>query len=181
MDHVSIAEGGVVLLQGTRKPVLPSVVGRISQPGDLALVIVDSRNAKVSGSHLAWVRRRDAANDPDQAKYCQVSDALAADAWSAIVEHNWTRLATAVNNAHEAMRDLQHMSTPALEALRNAALSVGFPGAKISGSGSGGCLVAVTRRADVDDQVEAFRRAIQAFVPPPRVMPVDIHTAAWRP
>jgi mevalonate kinase len=181
MDHVAIAEGGVMLLQGTREPTLPSVVARISQPGDLALVVIDSRHAKISGSHLAWVRQRDAEHDADQAEYCQACDALAAEAWSAIVEHNWMRLGAAVNSAHEAMRDLQHMSTPHLEALRDAVLSAGFPGVKVSGSGSGGCLVAVTRRADVDDQVMAFRHAARAFAPPPAAIPIDVQAAAWPP
>jgi mevalonate kinase len=181
MDHVTIKDGGIILLQGTRKPVLPSVIARVATPGDLGLVIIDSRSTKVCGSHLAWVRSRDAEHNPEQARYCQVCDALASRAWSSVVTRDWMRLAAVVNSAHEAMRDLQHMSTPLLETLREAALSVGFPGVKITGSGSGGCLVAVTTRADVSAQVASLRRITRALTPVPAVIPVGIQSAAWEP
>lgn len=181
MDHVAIADGGVMLLQGRRESVLPLVIERIASPGDLGLVIIDSRNTKVCGDHLAWARRRDGDRHPDQERYCRICDALAAEAWSAIVAHDWMRLAAAVNGAHEAMRDLQHMSTPFLETLREAALSAGFPGVKICGSGSGGCLVAVTRHADVANQIAAFRGATSSFASVPVAIPAGIQSAAWEP
>lgn len=159
MDQVAIACRGIVRLQGTRERRPPAVVGHITdaaQVAGLGMAVFDSRSRKDSGKHLARIRERDLARDPRQSRYCEIVDQLTEGAWTAIRSRDWPELGTIMNQAHAAMRDLQDMSTPAIEAIRDIALSAGFDGVKITGSGSGGCLVGVVSRVSLG---EAVRRA----------------------
>jgi galactokinase len=61
-----------------------------------------------------------------------------------------------VNYQHELLRDLYDVSHPKLESLRDLALSSGAIGAKLSGAGMGGSIIALTR------DVEAARKCIGA-------------------
>jgi galactokinase len=181
MDHIAIASGGVVLLQGTRHRKPPVILGRIADPRGLALVVIDSGIKKTSGAHIARLRSREARNCPSQDQYCRLVDALSVQVWSAILDGDVKLLADAVNRAHEAMRDLQGMSTPLLEGVRASALAAGFPGVKITGSGSGGCLVAVTDSSAVGAQIAAFTSATSHLRPAPTAFPVAVEPREWRP
>jgi galactokinase len=51
------------------------------------------------------------------------------------------KLGMLMNQHHEDIRDLIGVSTPRIEEIRDAALASGALGAKIVGSGAGGCVV----------------------------------------
>jgi len=61
-----------------------------------------------------------------------------------------------MNYQHELLRDLYDLSLPRLESIRDAALQAGAYGAKISGAGLGGSLVALT------DSIRLGREVIEA-------------------
>jgi galactokinase len=52
--------------------------------------------------------------------------------------------------SHESLRDRLRVSTPELNSLVEAAMSAGALGARLTGAGFGGCIVALTRRADLE-------------------------------
>jgi galactokinase len=56
--------------------------------------------------------------------------------------------AEAINGSHESLRDLLRVSTPALDALVNAAREAGALGARLTGAGFGGCAVIFCRAAE---------------------------------
>lgn len=58
-------------------------------------------------------------------------------------------LGTIMNYQHELLRDLYEVSTPRLEELRNTLLQSGALGAKISGAGLGGSIIALVRDTTV--------------------------------
>ncbi len=58
---------------------------------------------------------------------------------------------------HRNLRDAQQISTPKIERMINASLEVGALGAKINGSGGGGCMFAYA-----PDHAEAVAQAIEA-------------------
>ena len=62
------------------------------------------------------------------------------------------RLGTLMNAAHESARDDYEISTPEIDALVDACLEAGAVGARITGAGWGGCVVALV----ASEQVEAF-------------------------
>jgi len=55
---------------------------------------------------------------------------------------NHLRFGTLLSQHHRNLRDSQRISTPKIERMINAALSAGALGAKINGSGGGGCMFA---------------------------------------
>jgi len=52
--------------------------------------------------------------------------------------------------SHESLRDRLRVSRPELNRLVDAAMSAGALGARLTGAGFGGCIVALTRRADLE-------------------------------
>lgn len=63
---------------------------------------------------------------------------------AALVGGDWTRLGVAMNEAHELLQAVD-VSTPALDALVDAARGAGALGAKLTGGGLGGAVVALAR------------------------------------
>jgi galactokinase len=60
-------------------------------------------------------------------------------------------LGKVMNYQHELLRDLYQVSTPRLEELRNTLLQSGALGAKISGAGLGGSVIALVRDSNMAD------------------------------
>lgn len=63
-----------------------------------------------------------------------------------------------MNRHHESIRDRLGVSTPKIDAMRDAALAAGAAGAKIVGSGAGGCLVILAPGAE-EAVIEGLRSA----------------------
>jgi galactokinase len=59
-----------------------------------------------------------------------------------------------MNYQHELLRDLYEVSTPRLEELRNTLLQSGALGAKISGAGLGGSVIALVRDSNVAEEAK---------------------------
>jgi galactokinase len=53
--------------------------------------------------------------------------------------------------SHASLRDRLRVSLPELDCLVDAAISAGALGARLTGAGFGGCIVALTRRADLEN------------------------------
>lgn len=63
-------------------------------------------------------------------------------------------LGTVMNYQHELLRELYEVSTPRLEELRSRLLQSGALGAKISGAGLGGSIIALVRDYSVGERVK---------------------------
>ena len=63
-------------------------------------------------------------------------------------------LGAVMNYQHELLRELYEVSTPRLEELRNRLLQSGALGAKISGAGLGGSIIALVRDYSVGERVK---------------------------
>ncbi|WP_369182259.1 galactokinase [Streptomyces sp. Y1] len=170
MDHLAVAEGGALLLDG-RERGLPRVRERLEFPDDWRVVVVDSGTRKDTRDHIRTVRAQLAAGDPDLAAYRAEADRASAAAWAALRGRDHEALGAAMARAHAAMRDFQGMSTPLLEELRSLALrAAGLP-LKVSGAGGGGSLVGVCRAADAPGVVARLAEALRGPHPGARVIP----------
>ncbi|MGW1372943.1 GHMP family kinase ATP-binding protein [Streptomyces sp. NPDC002446] len=169
MDHLAVIAGGALLLDG-RTAGLPEIRERAEFPRDWAVVVVDSATKKDTGDHIRVVRDQLAAGDDRLALYVERCDAASAAVWDAVHRSDLTALGAAMSEAHDAMRDLQGMSTPLLEELRALALrSAGLP-LKLSGAGGGGALVGVCPAADRARIVARLRQALHRSHPRARVI-----------
>lgn len=84
------------------------------------------------------------------------------------------RLLTA---SHASMRDDFEITTPHIDLIANAAVRNGALGARMTGGGFGGCVIALVDAAEVDPVVQAIRRSV---VDGGYVEPVITRTRAGR-
>lgn len=138
LDHTTVVFEGVLLFQHGSPP------RRIVSPNSFELVVLDSGGERQTGAMVAEVRARLQASpqviqplletirqDVQQAVKALESGDL--DALGALMNHNQQQL--------EALG----VSTPRLEALVKLARDAGALGAKLSGAGGGGVVVALAR------------------------------------
>lgn len=88
----------------------------------------------------------EAADLPDipkrRALHCATEHARVLDAVSALRTGNVSQLGAAMMQSHASMRDLFEMSLPEIDALVASAEELGAVGARLTGGGFGGCIVA---------------------------------------
>lgn len=174
MDHLTIALGGALLMQG-RQMGLPRLLGRTAWPADsVGVLLIESGEAKLCKEHIRYVRNQVRMDDPQLREYVTIVDECSQEVWDAIRGQRLPEMAGAVNRAHEAMRDLQGMSTQKIELLRGIALDCGCVGVKLTGSGGGGCLIAI---ADLQETGALKQRLCSMY----RTLGITAHVRQVRP
>jgi galactokinase len=79
------------------------------------------------------------------------------DKWQAFTTRELLQhLGVVMNGSHQSCRTLYECSCPELDALSTAALSAGALGARLTGAGWGGCIVALVRKAEVATFMQAL-------------------------
>jgi galactokinase len=82
---------------------------------------------------------------------------------------NWTGLGALLLESHRSLRDNFEVSTPELDALVNAAISAGAPGARMTGAGFGGSVIALAARQEArsiaDKACAAYARLYPGLEP----------------
>lgn len=180
MDHLTIIEGGVLLMSG-RRDGLPDLLGSAPWPPAMGLVVISSGEPKSTSRHLHQVRAQLTGHDPALREYIAEADMAAARVWRGVVTGDVDQVAAAMNQAHVSMRDRQGMSTRRLEELRDIALGLGFPGVKITGAGGGGALVAVAAAAECSRLVTGLRERCLDRGPAVRAVAVQPVAPGWYP
>lgn len=136
IDNVTAALGGLLRFQQS------SPVERISPAGSFYFVIAHSGQRSNTRDMVAQVTQR-LADRPDWARRTlDEVHALVLDAEVSLRSGDVLTLGRALDQNHEILRALD-LSTPRLEALCRAARSAGALGAKITGAGGGGCMIAL--------------------------------------
>ena len=72
---------------------------------------------------------------------------------------NYSVIGKLMNQHHVLLRDNLLITTPKIDAMINAALEAGAYGAKIVGSGKGGCIVALASKANENAIIKAIKNA----------------------
>ncbi|MFU7527758.1 galactokinase [Qipengyuania sp. ASV99] len=78
-----------------------------------------------------------------RALHCASEHRRVLDAVAALKADDMATLGRAMNESHVSMRDHFEMSLPAIDALVTDALTLGADGARLTGGGFGGCIVAI--------------------------------------
>jgi len=152
----------------------------IPLPDDLAIVVVHSGMARtLAGSQYAERRAacervaarlgvkalRDAtaeqvAEDP-RARHVVSENARVLAAARALADGDTETLGRLLRESHASLRDDYEVSTPELDALVEALEAAGAIGARLTGAGFGGCVVALAPREDAEgiaaDAAERYR------------------------
>ncbi len=143
----------------------------VGRPFDL--IIADSGVPSRTRDAIAEVRRRWEGN---RARYEQLFDAVGAavDAgYNAITEGDVPGLGVLMNRNQQLLRELG-VSTPELEHLIDAARNAGALGAKLSGGGMGGCILALVGETGSDAYVRERIAAALLTAGAQRVIPTTV-------
>ncbi|ANW22374.1 hypothetical protein I3J09_30655 (plasmid) [Streptomyces clavuligerus] len=172
MDQTSIIAGGAVRTEG-RDGSVPVLTGCVPFPEEWRIVVVDSATPKSTVRHLADVRRQSQEGDRRLDDYITAADRCAAQVWSAIADSDLTLLGSAMEQAHTAMRDIQHMSSSVLEDIRQITRrTVGLP-LKVTGAGGGGSMIGVCPRGDAGEIQRSLSRSLKEAYPRAQVLIAD--------
>lgn len=129
----------------------------VSYAEGLRLVIgnthVFAATSQVNGHVREWL-----AAQPARMHYFHEIGLLVRHAESALHTGDWTELGRLLN-LNQLVLERIGVSCPELEALNEAALSAGALGAKLSGSGGGGIMIALVTAEKVTDVAQAIIRA----------------------
>ncbi|MEV0279770.1 hypothetical protein AB0I22_25735 [Streptomyces sp. NPDC050610] len=172
MDQTAIIAGGTTLTEG-RDGSVPVLMACAPFPDAWKIVVIDSATPKSTSRHLADVRRQHALGDPELQRYIAAADRCAAQAWAAVASADLALLGEAMDDAHTAMRDIQHMSSEVLEHMRRTARrAVDLP-VKITGAGGGGSMIGICRAQDAAEISDVLSRRLHEDYPHARVLLAD--------
>jgi len=161
MDFLACTYGGVNKILSNDAPTATRLRDTIGVP----MILIDT-GQRHSTADVASKRDRFRSGEPGIRSYVARTPTIV-DALVAALEAekpDYAAVGTLLTEAHGLLRDLVHSSTPLIEECVARCLAAGAYGAKLSGSGHGGCLFALCPW----DALEAVRSAVAEL--PVRVM-----------
>jgi mevalonate kinase len=143
MDFLSCAYGGVCVIRpgGTDQP----TATRFADGLDIPVLLIDTGQRRTTSRALSDKRHRYAAGEADIMRYAHTAPTLVSELLSALTEAHidYQQVGAIINAAHALLRDRVHCSTTLIEECVSRCLHAGGYGAKLTGSGHGGCLFAL--------------------------------------
>jgi mevalonate kinase len=131
---------------------------RIANDLGVPMVIVDTRERRKTKAVLALKRERLLVQEPAMLDYIEQAtklvDALEAELTSAPVDYDC--VGEIMTCGHGLLRNLVGCSTDLLDKCVERVVTAGAYGAKLTGSGHGGCLVALVAEDVLDQVLEAL-------------------------
>ena len=124
-----------------------------------ALGVASLRDAQEWG--LAELGRLDEV-DARRARHVFTENARVLDAVAALEAGAWADVGALFNASHASMRDDFEITTPQLDLIAETAVVTGALGARMTGGGFGGCVIALVPEADLDAVLAAIPDAVRA-------------------
>jgi len=165
MDFLSSAYGGVCVIRPGKLREAPTVT-RFADEVGVPVVLVDTCERRPTSRVLTDKRNRYACGESEIMLYAKSAPLLVTELLTALTEAriDYGHVGAILNEAHALLRDRMHCSTPLIEECVSRCLQAGAYGAKLTGSGHGGCMFALVGW----DTLEAVRAALAPL--PVRVM-----------
>ena len=141
MDYLACAHGGVNAIDSATPPGLTRIADTLGMP----LVLIDTLERRSTKSVLAAKRAQLVARDPAMLTYVARTAELAATIASelAAADVDYPAVGRWLNTAQDLLARQARCSTPLIDTCIGRALAAGAYGAKLTGSGHGGCLFAL--------------------------------------
>ena len=157
MDFLACASGGVNQIWAGSTP----RAGLITTSLGVPVVLIDTRQRRATATVLAGKRERYQAREPAMLTYVAQTSAVV-EALTTVLrspDPDYREAGKLLTAAHGLLRDQAACSTPLIEECASRVLAAGAYGAKLSGSGHGGCLFALVP----DDAVAAVLASVTSL------------------
>ncbi|MEW6268954.1 MAG: mevalonate kinase, partial [Thermodesulfobacteriota bacterium] len=141
VDSTAAAHGGVLWFESGRRGEAPRQEA-IELPEPLPLLVLLSRTPHTTATTVGGLRERAAASPEVYQPVFAAVGALVASARRALEDGDRARLGELMTMNHGLLRACG-VSTPELDAIVDAALGAGALGAKLTGAGGGGAVIAL--------------------------------------
>ncbi len=143
MDQYSCALGGLIYLNSSTTP--PTDIRKFSPPTNAELIVVDTLTPRSTAEVIRMKRARFAQGEAGILQYVEKTERLISSICDELNKPSMdtAQLGRLVTECQDTLRDDMRVSTPLLEASVSACLENGAFGAKITGTGMGGCMFAL--------------------------------------
>jgi galactokinase len=141
MDFLACAFGGVNQVEASDPPAAQQITGSLGLP----VVLVDTIQRRTTAAILASKRDRLLAREPAMLSYVRETTQLVT-ALTGVLRApvpDYRQAGELITAAHRLLRDQVRCSTPLIDECATRMINAGAYGAKLSGSGHGGCLFAI--------------------------------------
>lgn len=166
MDFYSCGLGGVMYLNCATTP--PSSFEKHQLPSDLRMVLADTETSHNTGEVIRLKRLRYAALEPAIMAYIEHTEAAIEQLRNLLANNRGgsgaadspfvQELGRLVSSCHLYLRDFMQVSTTLLDECVEASLRGGAVGAKLTGTGMGGCMFALVPQARVEGVLQALSK-----------------------
>jgi len=159
MDPHSSAQGSLCYIDCSTEP--PRRIERLELKKPFPIVIGDTGVPRKASRVLHWLGRKVREKDPDMLEGIRKITDLVDEAWRELKKPNWSprRIGGYMNENQRLLREYLRVSTFEIEELIYAALKARGLGAKLTGAGGGGCIIAFTSPEDQTKVAKAIEDA----------------------
>jgi len=127
------------------------VYEHVPLPDELVLVVLDSGVRRSLGDGRYADRRREVeAGEPKRIRHVESENGRVHESVDALRDGDLDRLGRILLEGHRSLRDDFEVSTPELDALVEGAVAAGAFGARLTGAGFGGCVLALASPATAE-------------------------------
>jgi len=154
IDNTAATYGGLIWFRKGNPPTME----RISMKQPVEIIMADTGITADTTAVVGDVKKRKEAEPEKFQKIFAEAEKIMADARAALEEMDLPRVGTLMNRNHELLQQIG-VSCPELETLVETARKAGAIGAKITGTGRGGNIVALTPGTELQEKVA---KAIEA-------------------
>jgi galactokinase len=124
----------------------------VGLPGELGIIVIDSgERHSLEGSDYGDRRRELEAGDPRRVRHITTENERVRATVEALERGDLQALGPLFAASHASLRDDYEVSTPTLDRVVEAALAAGAIGARMTGGGFGGSVVAIAERENAED------------------------------
>ncbi|HOF50229.1 MAG TPA: galactokinase family protein [Candidatus Colwellbacteria bacterium] len=158
MDLYSSGMGGLIYLDNSTEP--PSDMERFVLPDDIDIVIADTLVPRNTADVIREKRKRFERKEPSILKYIETTTDAIRQMRSFLKSEvpDFENIGSIVTRCHRLIRDYMGVSTDLIEKCVDLSLENGALGAKLTGTGMGGCMFALVKKENTPALVGSLSR-----------------------
>lgn len=157
MDMYSSGFGGLIYINSSTTP--PKDIARFVLPEDFDIVIADTLTPRNTSDVIRKKRLRYQTKEPKIMKYVDTTE-IAIQEMKEVLSNNpinMERLGILINKCHNSLRDHMCVSTSVVENGITTSLKNGAIGAKLTGTGMGGCFFAIVTHNKTEKLINSLK------------------------